>query len=118
MNSNTYVKEINNALSNIKDKIALKKAPRLDRYEYNCWGYTARTMGWIKKTRWVEDVDMQKLLNSKSIVVDESEVQEGDILVLTYNGSLAHTAVFTNVSAEGEKMFVHKPGGVGHRDCI
>jgi hypothetical protein len=105
----TEISKINESLSNIKDQIVRKTAPKLARDKYNCWGFTARLLGWTKTMRWINRDEMVGLLIRSSVAV--MFPKEGDVAVfMDSDGRMTHTAVITEVLETGDRVFVHKPG--------
>lgn len=75
--------------------------------DFNCWGATAFVLGITDRLRWIGNYRMVDILTEHTIIVDFTERQRGDILVV-YEGSglwLCHTAVYL-----GRKKFFHKRG--------
>ena len=80
-------------------------------WDFNCWGFTARLLDWIDRERWLKNGEMRDLLSSHSIHIEESEVQVGDIAVYgDVDVHLEHTALVSELSEDGNHIFVHKPG--------
>jgi hypothetical protein len=86
----------------------------VDRYRYNCWGFTARSKNWTSRPFWMTPREIERLLEARTVQVSEGDRQKGDIVV--YRGydaaidpvsddSILHTAILI----EGDKV-IHKPG--------
>lgn len=85
-------------------------AKRQYRRWYNCWGFVAWVMNWVDYLTMLDENLMVEFLKARTRVVDEKEIQTGDLIVywVMIHGkrNLIHTAFVWNV----ENMEVlHKP---------
>lgn len=73
---------------------------------FNCWGATLYGLGIINNLEWVLQHDMENFLEEDTMLINENELQRGDILAL-YNeyGGIEHTALYI-----GKGVFWHKIG--------
>lgn len=76
-------------------------------YSFNCWGFTAILQGWSKSARWLDEDEIEDMLEEKTAPIDDENLQFGDVLVYRdYNyGIITHTAVYI-----GGGIAIHKPG--------
>lgn len=95
----------------VERRTAINYAPRDNRFDYNCWGFTAFAKGWDDELYWYSHRDMEELLECDT--VETTEPTPGDIGVFrdSYN-DLTHTAVLYEYDPDDEDkiLFVHKPG--------
>jgi hypothetical protein len=82
---------------------------------YNCWGFTAFSMGWDYELAWWGAKEMNALLETHSEKVDIP--RKGDIAVYrdTFCNELMHTAIVISNEYCGsgdpmDPMIIHKPG--------
>jgi cell wall-associated NlpC family hydrolase len=78
-----------------------------NRYDFNCWGFTSYVNRWTEYPEWLNDNDMENLLEEYSYSIPRNELMPGDILVFRDCGELEHTAIYT-----GNGRIIHKPGAL------
>jgi len=63
--------------------------------EFNCWGYTALSLGWISKPKWLSPEAMMAYIERNTREISPEEATIGDIvaLYLKSDGELEHTAI-------------------------
>jgi len=83
------------------------------RWDYNCWGFTAFALKWIKRLYWVDSFDMDDFLKENTKRVNPKNIKEGDIVVYRAaclygeKNYLLHTAIIINPKV---KEIIHKDG--------
>jgi hypothetical protein len=90
------------------DESANRQIINIDRYFYNCWGFTAYALDWNNQVRWLRQSEMEELLSICSEPVNEvNGLMVGDIAVFTDEHGLNHTAVLIKTDPQ---TFIHKNG--------
>jgi len=74
---------------------------------FNCWNFTAFTLGWTKKLKWFSSKTMEKLLINNSYRISNKKLKAGDIVVYRNYYSLDHTALILDPK---KKTIIHKDG--------
>ncbi len=76
----------------------------------NCWGYVAKSCGWITHREWLDNNVMDKYLQKHTKPVYKKDATTGDIAIYRYEGGrLCHTAIVIDTP----KTLLHKPGTYG-----
>jgi cell wall-associated NlpC family hydrolase len=79
-----------------------------DTYTFNCWGFTASVLDLKSKAYWMDESEMEELLEENFHEVSRKDARLGDVVVYRDRyGDLTHTAIFT-----GNGYVVHKPGNL------
>ena len=81
-------------------------------HAYNCWNFTAFTLGWTNELEWFSSNRMNNLLKTNSYPVSKKNLKAGDIVVYRseeiYN-CLDHTALILDPK---KKTIIHKDGSL------
>ena len=84
--------------SNQKGKYGTRK--------FNCWGSTAFVLGIRDRLYWLGMYEMEAILEEYTDVIEETDIQRGDILTIYDQGGLTHTAIYL-----GRGRYFQKKGG-------
>ena len=93
------------------NKMPVRVPPGGD-WDFNCWGFTAFYHEWKRRAYWMDGVEMEDHLKTRTRRIRKSQVRAGDIAVFRrydiyeQKVKLTHTAI---VLPEGNHV-CHKPG--------
>ena len=96
----------NEILPRVFDKLS-------QRWDYNCWGFTAFALRWVDKLHWLDRDEMDEFLRFDTKRVNPKNIKKGDIVVYRAaclhgeKNYLLHTAIIINPKV---KEIIHKDG--------
>lgn len=100
--------ELKTAAKILRNRRIVANVDKFEKKEsyFNCWNFTAFTLGWTKELSWFSCYTMDKLLEEKSYRIPKDKIRAGDIVVYRSYG-LEHTALILDPE---KKTIIHKDG--------